>query len=293
VTDDDGTEATRDITLNVQPENASVRFDPENPVGVQVPSPGGNSGSISLSLFIEETEPDLAAGTAAPGDLGLAQVSINLVPVGPGGGAAGTCVQTGLTGTGYDQVRTIRCDFANLPVNTYAVMVAIGGGYYVGAGEEVVTVFDPSLGFTTGGGWFYWPGTTDRTSFGYTIKYNRKGQNPQGTLLLIRHLPDASSYRIKSNSLTSLAIGDGGNFDWASFTGKATYLEPGWPQPLGNYEFVAYAEDHGVPGSGDRFWISLRDRDGKVVAAASLANPAPANATALLGGNISVPLGSK
>jgi hypothetical protein len=39
----------------------------------------------------------------------------------------------------------------------------------------------------TGGGWFYWPGTTDRTNFGFTMKYNRRGTRVQGNLLIIRH----------------------------------------------------------------------------------------------------------
>ena len=39
----------------------------------------------------------------------------------------------------------------------------------------MLVVYDPSLGFTTGGGWFIWPdGSGDKTNFGYTMKYNKK-----------------------------------------------------------------------------------------------------------------------
>ena len=79
---------------------------------------------------------------------------------------------------------------------------------------------------STGGGSFLWPGTTDRTTFGYTMKYKKNGTNVSGSLLIIRHLADGTKYRIKSSAPGGLAIGDGGTFDWANFTGKATYREP-------------------------------------------------------------------
>ena len=71
------------------------------------------------------------------------------------------------------------------------------------------TVYDPSLGFTTGGGWFHWPESGERTNFGYTMKYNKKGTNVMGSLLLIRHMPDGSIFRVKSNAIEGLALGYG------------------------------------------------------------------------------------
>jgi hypothetical protein len=177
-----------------------------------------------------------------------------------------------------------------VPVNTFVVGVTVSGGYYAGSGEDVLTVYDPSLGFTTGGGRFYWPGTTERTNFGYTMKYNKKGNNPRGSLLLIRHLADGTKYRVKSNRLEGLALGDGTGFGWASFTGKATYLEPGWADPLGNYSFVVYVEDRGEPGAGsDQFWIRVIDRNGATVGVMAMPQPAASNAVTLDGGNIVVP----
>jgi hypothetical protein len=153
----------------------------------------------------------------------------------------------------------------------------------------VLVVYDPSLGFTTGGGWFYWPGTTDKTNFGYTMKYNKKGGNVKGNLVLIRHLADGSKYRIKSNALTGLALGDTGVFTWASFSGKTTYQEPGWIEPIGNYTFLVYVEDQGEPGAGaDRFWIEVRDKAGDLTPL-SIPREAVDNAVLLGGGNIVVP----
>jgi hypothetical protein len=189
------------------------------------------------------------------------------------------------------------CDLTNVPVNVYTVQVTVDGGYYTGTGEDVLVVYDPSLGFTTGGGWFYWPGTDnpatdypgDKTNFGYTMKYNKKGLRVKGSLLLIRHLPDGSIFRVKSNALDGLALGDTGIFTWASFSGKATYLEPGWAEPIGNHQFLVYVEDHGEPGSGaDRFWIEVQDKD-RNVTVLSIAREAVDYAVLMGGGNIVVP----
>ncbi len=289
VADDDGSTASKDVAIVVAAEDATVSFSGSNPVGVQVSAPGGTSAAFALTVYVEETEPDLATVSAAAGNIGNATVAMNLVPVGPGNTVAGSCAPVGVTGSGYTQVLEVSCNFSGAPVNTYTATATITGGYYAGGSEDVVTVFDPSLGFTTGGGSFLWPGTTDRTTFGYTMKYKKNGANASGSLLVIRHLADGTKYRLKSNALGGLAIGDGGTFDWASFTGKATYLQPGWPDALGNYGFVAYVEDHGTPGRGDRFWLQVHDRSGKVVSVSSMTAPAAANAATLTGGNIVVP----
>ena len=122
------------------------------------------------------------------------------------------------------------------------------------------------------------------------MKYNRRGTRVQGSLLIIRHGPDGARYRLKSNALDGLALGDGGGFGWASFSGKATYLEPGWPEPVGNHEFTAYVEDRGEPGAGvDGVWIETRDKDGIVLDGLSLMRPADASAETIEGGNVQVP----
>ncbi len=175
--------------------------------------------------------------------------------------------------------------------------MTVNGDYYQGYSEDVLVVYDPSLGFATGGGWFYWPDTEDRTNFGFTMKYSKKGNKVQGSLLLIRHLSDGTIYRVKSNALYGLALGQwstgGETRGWASFSGKATYLEPGWPEPVGNHEFVAYVEDWNEPGTGvDRFWIEVRDKDRNVVGDMSMNHEATENAQQLQGGNIAVPHGT-
>jgi hypothetical protein len=310
VRDKDGGETNIAITVNVHPEDATVEFGDNNPVAVRVPDGYENSGPFSLTIPIREAHKDNAEPSGGssdePGDINFAEASVLLVPVGPGGNLSpvGPCSSV-VSDIGYAARKEVTCGFDNVPVNTYTVQVLVNGGYYTGSGEDVVTIYDPSLGFTTGGGWFYWPGSEnlatgypgDRTNFGYTMKYNKKGNNPRGSLLLIRHLPDGTIYRVKSNALDGLSLGAGngdGTYGWASFTGKATYKEPSWPEPIGNHEFIAYVEDHNEPGNGtDRFWLEVRDKDGLVIPSMSM-SPAgqPAgddDAVDINGGNIVAP----
>jgi hypothetical protein len=286
--------ATKTIEMVVSAEDASVIFDAANAVSIQVPADGDPSGPFALTVHVNELVPDLAAaGAALPGDVSLADVDLRLVPVGPGGSVTGTCTPNtvDVTGASYADVLHVTCSFDNVPVNVYAVQATVNTtGYYVGSGEDVLTIFDPSLGFTTGGFQFLWPGTDDRTTGGYTMKYNKKWTKVQGSLLLIRHLADGTKYRIKSNALYGLALGSGPDFGWATFNGKSTYSEPGWLDAEGNHEFIVYVEDHGEPGASvDRLWLEVIDKQGNVRQGLSMAHPATANAETLIGGNIVVP----
>lgn len=113
----------------------------------------------------------------------------------------------------------------------------------------------------------------------------------RSSLLLIRHLPDDEKYRIKSNSLEGLALGNpGASSGWATFSGKNTYLEPGMDDPEGNHEFTVYVEDNNEPGDGiDRFWIEARDKDGLEIPEMSMPLQTSDNAVDINGGNIVVP----
>jgi uncharacterized repeat protein (TIGR01451 family) len=296
--DNGGGASSTDVMINVSPEDATAAFDESNPVSVEVDSSGGDSGLFSLTVYVTETQPDEPISSTAPGDISLAKVAIALEPVGPGSPHSGTCHPDGVTGTGYGSELTVTCSFDNVPVNTYSAIVTVNfNGYYSGTNEDVLIVFDPSLGFTTGGGWFYWPGTDDRTTFGYIMKYNRKGMKVKGNLLVIRHLGDGSIFRVRSNALFGLSIGEVNNsesFGWATFSGKATFYDSLWFEPVGNHTFMVYVEDYGEPGAGaDRFWIEVGDQDGNVVSDLSMAREATEKAVTIEGGNIVVPHNNK
>jgi VCBS repeat-containing protein len=311
VGDGAGGTASGSADITVEAEDAAIDFDDDNAQAVLVDTPGGDSGPFQLVVHVTERVPDADTdpdgdSLAFPGDIGLAQVSMILTPVGPGSTVSDDCDLRTVSGSGYDAILTVTCDFTGVEVNTYTIEVTVDGDYYSGYSEDVVTIYDPSLGFTTGGGWFYWPGTADprtgypgdRTNFGYTMRYNNQGRNLRGSLLVIRHLPDNTIYRVKSNALQGLSLGietdsgTGETFGWASFTGKATYFEPGWPEPIGNHRFIAYVEDHNEPGTGiDRFWLETRDKQRNVIPVMSMATPAQDNAVPLEGGNIVAPHG--
>lgn len=288
--------------LTVQPEDASAELDGDNPVAVQVPGDGEDSGPFSLHFAAWETLPDFPhTGTAEFGDLNNAQGFMTLNPVGPGGPITVLCGKTPplpvYPGEGYGQVILFECVFDGVPVNTYEILAEVDGLsdttiYYTGFDEGVIVVYDPSLGFITGGGWLYWPGTDDpsltecgpdgyagdKTNFGFSVKYNKgKKMRPQGSILVIRHTVDAlclgaGNYKVKSNALDGLAIGDGedadGDYGWASLSGKSTFRLPNL-EIEGNHPFLLYVEDHGEQGCNqdptDEFWIEVKDGDGNVV----------------------------
>jgi CSLREA domain-containing protein len=279
-------------TLLVTAEDAAVAYGTSNPVAVKVASAGGTSPTVTLSATLSERLPDAAgAGSAAPGDFTRALATMQLVPIGPGGivppSAPCTLGAVATDANGYGS-RTVTCTFASVAVNTYAVQVSVTGGYYAGGVEDVLTVYDPSLGFASGGGSFAWPGTGERTTFGLTMKYNKSGTSPQGSLLVVRHMSDGTVYRFKSNALDGLALGPAsGATGYATLSGKGTYLEPGWADARGNVSFTAYVEDRNEPGTGtDRFWL-------QVAGGMSMAAPAATNAQPLTGGNIVVPHGGR
>jgi hypothetical protein len=286
-------------TLTIQAEDAIADLDEDNPVAVQVEEEGGDSGVFSLFFSAwEKSDPDYPHdGTAEFGDLNNAQGFITLNPVGPGGPITVMCIKLDplpvYPGEGYGQVILFECIFDEVPVNTYEVLAEVDGLtdttiYYAGFDEGVLVIYDPSLGFVTGGGWLYWPGTCDeieegvcdengypgdKTNFGFNMKYNKgKKKNPKGSLLLMRHTETDENYKVKSNALNGLAIGDGedgaGEYGWSAFSGKSTFRSPG-AENEGNHPFLVYIEDHNDQGCNqdpnDEFWIEVKDKDGMVV----------------------------
>jgi hypothetical protein len=294
VDDDDGGSSSVDTAISVELEDSDIWLEDSNPVDVGVDSPGGDSLAFTLTAYVQETQPDVDTCGADPGDIDDAQVEVTLVPVGPGSPVTELCSNAAVTGSGYDAVLTAECAFDGVPVNAYHVQATVVGGYYVsGLAEDVLVIFDPSLGFTTTGGWFIWPGSTDMANLGFNVKYHRD-KPIHGQLLLIRHAAEGPLYALKAKGLFGLAIGafDAGDatVGWASIVGKAAYMEPGWASPLDDCTFIMYVEDWNEPGKGhDQVWLEVHDPDGVVIAATSMALPAVDNTETLAGGNIVVP----
>jgi len=192
---------------------------------------------------------------------------------------------------------TASCSIGNVPMDTYEIDATINGDYFTGSGVGSIVVFDPALGFITGGGWY----STDqgRLNFGFNAKYLKSGQI-QGSLLTILHGIDGN-YMLKSNAMGTLTVTKdaSGTFWSAVLKGKATYQVP-VSQPLlwcgdrkcGGYTWTMYVEDQKEPGSGfDKFWLEVKDPNNAVVQKLSLSGtPSPAaNAKVIDHGNIQVP----
>ncbi|MFO7695678.1 MAG: hypothetical protein R6X16_00790, partial [Anaerolineae bacterium] len=287
---------TTNFTIVVGSEDARVRFHGGNPVAVRVAVDGGASGAFSLQVAVREAY-DAASGLepngepgGEPGSIDLAQVSVVLVPVGPGAEALPLSCNRAVYDSGYDARLAVTCGFDAVPVNTYVVQVTVDGGYYAGGGEDVLTVYDPSLGYATGAVDFDWLDTGESARAGFTMVYNKKGTNLSGSLLLTRHTADGETllYMVKSNALYGLSLGGDTTMGWATFSGKCTYLGDGMAAPEGNHEFTVYVEDY-YGAKPDRFWIEVRGKDGQVITAASLLREARDNAQGITTGDIAVP----
>jgi CSLREA domain-containing protein len=148
ITDKDGGSDSAATTVTVVHEDADIWLDNENTW--QVEEPEGNSGPFSLFAYVKETTPDTATdcGAPDPGDIDNAEVSMTLAAVGPGESYLDIpCTPVEVIGG----VLKVQCDFDDVAVNTYHVQATVAGDYYVsGMAEDVLVVYDPSLGFTTG-----------------------------------------------------------------------------------------------------------------------------------------------
>jgi hypothetical protein len=169
-------------------------------------------------------------------------------------------------------------------------VATVTGDYYTGTYSDAFTVFDPSLGFATGGGSFVLGG--EKVNFGFTMKYAKNGGDMKGNFIAVRHHADGTVSRLKSNALGDLALGEDASvpMGWATFNGKATYTKwdatAGGYVTVGNQSFAVYAEDRDNPGTGiDRLWLGGPGTMGM----AGTAPMAKTNTTALTGGGVAVP----
>ena len=245
-------------------EDAALSFDSQNPVSVKVVSDGGSNAAFTWRVIVSQDK------DGYPGDLSKISASdlqLSFTSVGIGGGWSGPA-------SSFDPatgVATFNIPEGKLSVETYSGKVTLDNKYfYASPAEDVLVVYDPSLGFTTGGGWFYWPAGTGnpelegaKTNFGFTMKYNKKGNSVQGSFLLIAHLPDGGIIRIKSNAVYGLAIIEKEYPGIASFSGKCVYsridADGNVLSESGNQEFIVYVKDMNEPGSGvDMFWFTAK-----------------------------------
>src|SRR5262249_2967299 len=130
-------------TLTVSREDAVVTPSTSNPTAINVNSPGGTAGPITVSASIVEKS------DGSQGNISLAiPITCTLSPI----LAGSTYTVTATTsGGGVGGTLTATCAFPSVAVNAYMLKFTIGGSYYTGSAQSVLAVSDPSLGFVTGG----------------------------------------------------------------------------------------------------------------------------------------------
>ncbi|HVG20114.1 MAG TPA: M36 family metallopeptidase [Blastocatellia bacterium] len=251
-------------TLTVTKENAVVTPAASSPTSVQVSSPGGTASSVTLVASVADINDGF------PGNISnVASVTFTLSPIAAGPSYTLTVPVTG--GGGVGGTVNASAPFTNVAVNVYEVAISVNGNYYTGGAGTILAVFDPSLGFVTGGGTINRNGVL--ANFGFNVKYQKNGQ-AQGSFLYIEHRP-GGDVKLKGNSMQSLSIA--GNT--GIFLGKATL------NGVGNYSFRATATDNGEPGSGDQFGLAVTSPNGSAVSDLTF------SPVTLSGGNIQVPQG--
>jgi hypothetical protein len=285
------------LAITVTRENAQiVDF---TPYATFVDGTDGDVDSLTVGMVVDEAQDGNLSGSLASG-IGLANakpIPVNLAPVGTGSSYTCTATNTAYISGDPDSARA-SCTIANAIVNVYDATATIGGDYFTGNGEGVITIMDPSLGFTTGGGWFNYGDA--KVNFGFNAKILKSGQ-VQGSVLTIFKRSNGN-YIVKSNSMGALAVTKvtGQTYYSATLDGKATYAVPSTDPALapfcpgvwkcGGYSFRVYVEDRQEPGAGyDRYWIEVKDPSGVIVAKADIPAPAATNAVPIVGGNIQVP----
>ncbi|HEU4712509.1 MAG TPA: M36 family metallopeptidase [Pyrinomonadaceae bacterium] len=123
--------------------------------------------------------------------------------------------------------------------------------------EAIVVIYDPSGGYTVGGGWVTSPpgayvadpSLTGKVSFGFTSKYFKNATNPKGE----------TQFSFKLGELEFNAV----NFDYLVIAGaKAQFKGFGKINGGGAYEFVLTVIDGDLPGGDgvDRFRMKIQNK---------------------------------
>jgi predicted extracellular nuclease len=247
--------------------------DPANPHAVKVATAGGASGSFTLRATLTDPAPfpKCSICDALP-------VTVTLTPVGAGSPISVEAIAESCDGTSL----VVAATFTGVPVNVYDVTFTVSTACYQGSAESVLAVYDPSLGFVSGGGVLVNPNTGRLANFGFNVKYNKKG-GTQGSLLYAEYDP-AGEVRVKSNSIQSLSIVGS---EAIILTKNATVTpEPG-ADAAGGYSVRVRAVDNGEPGTSDELGLQVIDPTGAVVLDLTF------DPQTIGGGNIQVPHSGK
>ncbi|MFW9816964.1 MAG: NosD domain-containing protein, partial [Candidatus Thorarchaeota archaeon] len=167
--------------------------------------------------------------------------------------------------TEVDGVGVAILEIPNLPENGYLVYVVLEdnpNSHFTASWSDAVilTVYEPSGDFVTGGGWMY-DSYGNKANFGFNVKYRKNGL-PRGQSIYVYRVGDWE-YIVKSNAWLGMAIEDGHAF----FEGKCTVQkfnsltgELIWDE--GNYQFRVDVWDNDEAGGVDVYQMRVLDKYG-------------------------------
>lgn len=291
--------------VSVSQQAATITLAGSNGNPVQADRPGGTASPTITASF---------ANTLPAGDIQNATVTYTLTPIGPGTTYTCTVTPTGAVQSndyqsqGYTVSGSSNCPTSitespapgtnatsmtqtltftgGVETNVYTLSVSVSGAYYTGGPVNgVTTIYDPSLGFTTGGGTVVNPVTGYTGNYGFTAKYLKSGQI-QGNVVYIEHRP-SGDVTLKSSAMNSLTIVN-------TSTAKPPYIAyiqgAATDQGVGNYQFRVTAIDNGEPGiHTDQFGLQVTDPSGAIVSDLTFPSSGTTDGSPTIsGGNISV-----
>jgi hypothetical protein len=226
-------------TLTVTTEDVVARLAQSDPHAVAAVKVSKTMGAPQLVFSARVTE--VADGSY--GDISKAHATLSLSGVGSGGNASFPCVSTKVqaaTATTPGSLLVSCTVPAGTPVDVYQVTLGVNGGYYTGSDFDVLSVYDPSAGGSTGGGTIT-TGSGGFAEIAYSAQYLKNGKQVQGSVLYLAE--DAAGnvlHVLKGNAMSGLAISG----TTATVSGKATL------DGVGNYRYIITGVDNSAPSSG-------------------------------------------
>jgi len=238
--------------LTVTREDATIAPATNNPAIVQVSAPGGTAGLITLQGMLQQ------AADGSLGDISQAAVTVTLLPA-VAGGASIICPATNTQGA-------LSATCPNVPVDAYTVQWSIGGNYFQGPiVNSVLAVYDPSLGFVTGGGSVSNNGVP--ADFAISVKYMKNG-TLNGGITYVEHRA-TGDVTVSSTVLSSMSLVG----TTAIILGQTTV------NGAAGYTMQLSVTDNGSPGIN-------RDTFGLQVTGGALNPPISFGPSAITAGNI-------
>jgi hypothetical protein len=228
--DGNGGTKTATVTITVNKEDATIDY-----TGDTIGLTGATGLTLRATVWDSAAAGSGFTGDSTIGDITKMFVQFDIFTGNACGGTPTTTRQAAVTDTGTagDGIGTATASYTSSSEATYCVVAKLIGSltansvnawYMANPAQAAVITFSNNTGqFVTGGGWIWDPagGGNKHGNFGFNARYNNRGQ-PQGQMVYVyRGLYPAvggvpADYRIKSNSLTTLAFSCWDGVTWTS-----------------------------------------------------------------------------